>query len=722
MKHTKRPGVRVTAYAVLWTALASPVLAQQAPSQPSSDAAPKAAAATQVFEAPYFKTYNPVTAADMIARVPGFELRDGDDRRGFGGTAGNVLINGERPSSKALLSDQMKRIPAGMVLRLELISGGSGAEAGGQTQLVNVVLRKVTAKNSPTTYVVAIRHLQFAERLAWVGQVSRSLPLGSKAELALDLQSPNLLGRSETRDVLRNASGVQTGYRVGDGQPNNMGVTGAAVLKWRPDARNSVNINMQYAPTWNSTVTDSLERNMAGVIQNQLVGASNYYGNYTGEVGADWEHRFSPNVSTKLIGLFTTSSVDQVDIYDTYTQPSTHATRTQGRSTEGGERVGRLTATWRLSKQHTLEFGGEGAFNYRQTALDIFTQPLGGVKVRVPLAVGHARVEEIRGEGFFTDNWTISPTLTLESGVTLEASRLTQTGDQSKQRQFTYPKPSLILTWVPNGTNQVRASLLHDVSQLDFAEFSSTVDFVNANSTQGNPDLVPEQAWKARVEWQRRFGSRAAFTLAAFHDEVIDVHDLVDIAGSDAFGNIGNGKRDGVEIKASIPLAFLGLPTAEVRFNGLAQATQVTDPKTGLKRSFSVSPERQGSPSGSATLNAGNKDWAYVVNFRQELPKLKSAWGAAVVQWSGREEYKRAETVAYRRAKPRLDLFAETTAFGPATIRLGLNGLLSPQDTRVRTFYQGDRSTGILLKTENRVTDGGPEGTRSILLQVSGKF
>ncbi|RYF98364.1 MAG: TonB-dependent receptor, partial [Caulobacteraceae bacterium] len=403
-----------------------------------------------------------------------------------------------------------------------------------------------------------------------------------------------------------------------------------------------VNFNIQYVPTWNSTATDSIDRSNAGVITNQLIGGTNYYGNYTGEVGADWEHRFSPDLSAKLIGLATTSSVDQVDVYNTYNINSVpnSAVRTQQRSTEGGERVGRLITTWRVSRTHTLEFGGEGAFNFRDTSLDIFNQPQGGVRTRVPLAVSNARVEEIRGEAFITDIWNLTGAMTIETGFTYEASKITQTGDQAKERSFSYPKPRITATWVIDPANQVRASLQKDVSQLDFAEFSSTVDFVNAASTVGNPDLKPEQAWKARLEWQRRFSRRGAFTIAGFYDAVTDVHDLVDIGGSDAFGNIGDGTRMGIEVKASTALGFLGLPNAEIRFNGLLQETEVTDPKTGEKRSFSVSPERQNSPSGSPTLNAGNKDWAYVVNFRQELPKLKSAFGAALVQWSGRAEYK----------------------------------------------------------------------------------
>ena len=716
---------RAASWAALAAGLAAPAIAEAPPGQvpPAPAASAKSADGVQGFDVAYFKTYNPVTAADMVARVPGFEVRDGDDRRGFGATAGNVLINGERPSSKTVTSEQLKRIPADAVLRLELISGSnSSVDVHGQSELVNVVLRKATAKNSLTTFVAALRHIEYSNRIGWTLQASRSLALADNAELSFDLQAPNLRGRSNNFEAVRDATGALFVYRDQYGQPNNIGLQGAGTLKWRPDAKDSVNINLQFAPTWNTTTNDSIERSATGALRSVLAGATDYNNNYTGEVGADWERRFSPTFSAKLIGLVTLASVDQSDVFDIYTAPATFLTRTQDRTTEGGERVARLAATWRALSGHTIEFGGEGAFNYRDTTLDIFNLPRGGVKTRVALAVSNARVEEIRGEGFITDLWAMAKGLTLETGFTFEASRITQTGDQNKQREFSYPKPRIIGTWAIDAADQLRASLQRDVSQLDFAEFSSTVDFVNAASTQGNPDLVPEKAWKARVEWERRFGKRGAFTFAVFHDEVEDVHDLVDIAGADAYGNIGAGTRSGVEIKAALPLVLLGLPTAELRFNGLLQDTEVRDPKTGQKRSFSVSPERQGSPPGTATLNAGNKDWAYVVNFRQALPSIRSSWGSALVQWSGRREYKRLEAIDYQRADPRLDLYFETTALKPVTVRFNVNNIFSPSEERVRTFYQGDRSSGILLRTETRKAKGGPEGTRSFGIQVSGKF
>lgn len=53
-----------------------------------------------VFTPDFFADQRPNTALDMVNRVPGFSVQDGDGSRGFEGAVGNVLINGSRPASK----------------------------------------------------------------------------------------------------------------------------------------------------------------------------------------------------------------------------------------------------------------------------------------------------------------------------------------------------------------------------------------------------------------------------------------------------------------------------------------------------------------------------------------------------------------------------------------------------------------------------------------------
>ncbi|MEJ0060626.1 MAG: TonB-dependent receptor plug domain-containing protein [Terricaulis sp.] len=93
------------------------------------------------YDAAYFAQYSPSTALDMVAQTPGFTLDGGDQRRGFSGAVGNVLIDGLRPTAKTQSIDAiLSHIPAAQVLRVEVLRGAAVAgDASGQAVLINIV-------------------------------------------------------------------------------------------------------------------------------------------------------------------------------------------------------------------------------------------------------------------------------------------------------------------------------------------------------------------------------------------------------------------------------------------------------------------------------------------------------------------------------------------------------------------------------------------------------
>ena len=62
--------------------------------------------------------------------------------RGFAGTAGNVVINGARPSTKAeTLDTTLARIPAQRVIRVEVGPGDLyGSDYAGKSQVLNIIM------------------------------------------------------------------------------------------------------------------------------------------------------------------------------------------------------------------------------------------------------------------------------------------------------------------------------------------------------------------------------------------------------------------------------------------------------------------------------------------------------------------------------------------------------------------------------------------------------
>ena len=120
------------AAAILLCGVAAPALAAQA----------AGANGRTLYEAAYFSQFAPSNALQIVQRVPGFTLELGNQEvRGFGQAAGNVVINGQRPSSKSdTLATILARIPANRVARVEVGPGDLfGSEFSGKPVVLNLV-------------------------------------------------------------------------------------------------------------------------------------------------------------------------------------------------------------------------------------------------------------------------------------------------------------------------------------------------------------------------------------------------------------------------------------------------------------------------------------------------------------------------------------------------------------------------------------------------------
>jgi outer membrane cobalamin receptor len=124
-------------------ALALPAIASaQAPVAPP-------AVAKRVYTPADFARFAPKTAYDMLAQVPSFTIRTTDTSvRGLGQAQENVLINGERIANKSGGAvDQLQRISAGNVERIEVLDAASLGIAGLSGQVANVILKFATTSS-----------------------------------------------------------------------------------------------------------------------------------------------------------------------------------------------------------------------------------------------------------------------------------------------------------------------------------------------------------------------------------------------------------------------------------------------------------------------------------------------------------------------------------------------------------------------------------------------
>lgn len=672
-------------------------------SAPALAQAPQPAAG-KVFAADFFAPFNPVTAEDMIRRLPGFTLDSGDDRRGFAGAAGNVLINGERPSSKTPLAEQLSRLSARDVLRIDLYAGGGDGDLSGQTMVADVRLRPRDA-GATNTFMVQASQMDPSGNINPLALLTSAFKVGDvNLNLALQAQ-PSRRGRIEYDKEVRTPAGAPVSQGIEFLQGNYWEYRLSGRASWKPSEIDSFNVNLQATPSRDERHTFSETYNPNGLLTQIDDSRATGDDGWAVEAGGDWEHRLSDQSSFKLIALASDRHTGSAERYSTRFANGSFRNTFIDRAADSGEYVARGVFSWKPGGGHAIDWGGEVAFNFLDSALDINVQtPLGAIDATPPVA--NTRVEEERAEAFITDFWQLASNLKLEAGLTVETSRITQSGDATQERDFTYFKPRLGATWSIDDANQLRVLVERDVAQLDFSEFASAVSLFDGTVDLGNPNLEPERTWRTTAEWEHRFGPKGVVVLSLFNDEVEAVQDQIPIAGaSDGPGNLGDGRRTGARIDATAPLDAFGFKGGELRLKGMAQTSSVDDPVTGRTRRFSDEP-----------------DWTYSIDIRQPLPEWKLLWGALYERTDDVELFRLKELRTTGWDNGSLDLYVETTAFTGFVVRFTVSDALLPTEVRERRFFSPDRlSNNNLSSIETRDAKGG-YGTRSYGIRVSGRF
>lgn len=652
-----------------------------------------------LFEAAWFEAFNPVNALDMVNRVPGFSLDQGGNERGFGGAAGNVLIDGERPSSKQALSTLLQRIPAADVARIELIRGAvSGFDVRGQTQLVNVVRRSDAGGSG--SYQAQLKFWENAPA-TFRGNISRSLRLGAwdvTANLERDTNYNRVFAEQRVLDDADGLRGTRSERASEDYRDWEGGVQAGATF-----GDLAVNLNAQgevFEFDWREPALIT----RAGDADVLRLGTSAEDG-HEYELGGDVAWPLSDAMSVKLIGLFAEEAYDEVSVFET--SPSTagvSALRSET-SEQYGERVLRGVLTWEAGARNSLEAGAEAAFNYLDADFSLAEDAGGGFQP-IPLPVANTRVEELRGELFGA--WTHRPAdrLTLEAGLVLEVSRITQDGDAANERDFFYPKPRGALTFQRSPNEQITLLVERQVSQLDFDDFATSTSLDDDVTSLGNPELEPFKTWRAEAEWERRFWRDGVVSLMARYDYRQDAFDWLPVetlAGDrfDTWGNVGDATILQLTFEYAVPLDRFGVPGGRVSGNVNLADTQVNDPLTGEDR----------------RLSGWNTHW-WRVDFRQDLPDRPWAWGFDYAYSSDTLAYRLFELQTRENSHGDFDVFVERSNVFGAVLRLDVENIGDVEYGRERTFFTPDRGEGPVVGRELRVAQTG----RLVRLTLRGTF
>ncbi len=654
-----------------------------------------------VYKPDFFASYNPVTALDMVRQVPGFSISNGERARGFGGTAGNVLIDGERPSTKSSgLQEILGRIVLSRVVRVELIRGSvPGIDMRGQTRVVNVVLCDCD-KGGKGTF--RARAALWRDRITVNGELTYAMQVLG-ADITFSLQRNAQGRRPEGEETIFDASGVLLQRRDETDQ--------RWFREWQPSFSaekkfsngNALRLNGKY---WNW----QWNRNETSRIQNQMNGAPVPGGfafnvsdsaGHGFEIGGDYERAFSAERSAKLIFVKSRGGNSFFDTSENFTIAGFDDAFQVNGSSVSNETILRLLYDWTLSKKHTVQFGAEGALNSLNSGLDVFADNGGGF-MQIPLPVSNTRVSEKRGELFGSWVFTATSKVTLESGIRYEFSEISQSGDASRKRTFKFPKPSFSATWNVTDKDQLRVSMARKVAQLNFGDFVSNVNLNDSQTNLGNPELEPDRTWAFETSWERRFGTKGSFNLKYHYDWISAVQGLVPINNTfDGPGNLGNARRWFINVKTRLPLDGLGLENATLDASWFIRDSSVTDPVTGEPRQL-----------------GGEARHFWSLDFRQDLNRLQMAWGWDYNSGGHARQFRLFEERFNKSGSGDLDAFIETTRIKGITITAGVDNIFDQKRTRTRIFFDGSRANSILAGSEQRTRTNG----RLYNIRIKGTF
>jgi hypothetical protein len=582
-------------------------------------AAPATSSRTTVYDAAYFAQFAPRSAYDIVQHVPGFQLDLGStqtqngsvDVRGFAGTAGNVVLNGSRPPTKAETLDvTLQRIPAQRVMRVELGSGDLyGSDYAGKSQVLNIVLSEVSGIDGNVTGT--LRRL-YDGTLTPDGSVSALIRRG-QSSINLSAGFNNSLNHEEGTDTIlcRSASINQTECfpGIGDGDlvefrrkfnsyhDFNPYLSGSWALERASDK--AIHFNVRWSPGQ----FDLFQRNRVtpagdaphddNLIQD--------YDNSVFEMGGDVTRPLAGG-AIKLVGLATRRKRDNFDGY----------IQRDGLIDEGGvqnggfeqtqkaqrnETIGRLSWTKANVAGFSVEVGAEAALNTLDNQTELLVVEADGSKTQVDLPIENAKVKEKRGEIYLSVGRTLSPAVRIDGGVNYEFSNLKVSGDATADRTLKFLKPNLTLDWKIGGGWHSQFSVRRTVAQLDFYDFISFGDLSANRINGGNADLEPQRTWEFRATLDHPLFGDGLFKLDIGHDLVSKLQDRVllcdeiDHPGDpdfcfDAPGNLGKGRRSFASLTLDAPLGMLwkGL---RAKLTGTIQRTRVEDPISGNKRNWS---------------------------------------------------------------------------------------------------------------------------------------
>lgn len=623
-----------------------------------------------VYEAAYFAQFAPSNALQIVQRVPGFTLELGNQEvRGFGQAAGNVVINGQRPSSKSdTLETILARIPASRVARVEIGPGDLfGSEFSGKPVVLNLVT--TSAGGLAGTFNGQLRRT-FTGRVEPDVTVSALLRRGkSTFNASAGYQAyPTTEEGFDRITALPSGDLIEFRRKVNRIADRTLFVSGA----WEHNGgdNRTAHLNFRASQNWFELGQKNDVFPVGGTVRDDRLTQDYSSRNY--EVGGDVTRPLFGG-GIKLIGLATRRHRHNVDTSLNRVLSVVTGGVVQDLDNQRDETVARLV--WNRSNFHgwSVETGVEGVINKLDSDVNIFRIDAAGAQTRIDLPVDQAVVKEYRGEAFVNAGKPLSKTLRLDLGLTYEASRLTVSGDAQAERVLKFLKPKASLDYRDKSGWHAQLSVARTVAQLNFEDFISTAELTNDRVNGGNADLVPQRAWEFLATLEQPILGDGLVKIEAGYNRISLVQDRIPTPeGFDAPGNLGSGRMFILKSTIDTPLAKFGVKGGRLTIHSSLVDTSVEDPYTFRQRHFS-----------------GYNLFSADASFRQDLGKW--AYGATFYYNAPTFFFRQNEIDRPFSRNPYVQAFVEYRPTPKTTVTFNLDNVTDAPAFRDRTFFTPDR-------------------------------
>lgn len=638
--------------------------------QAQTEAVASGASARSSFNAAFFQQFAPQNAFEMVERLPGFSFDGGSDARGFGGTAGNVLIDGARPGSKNGLRNVLQRIPAAQVERIDVIRGGVGAsDSAGQTVVANVI--RIAGASTGTSIIRLVRKDDGSIRPQTETSYSTTLDgweTSSKLDVALRRQP-----RTTSFRRFDAAGALTSSSEQGRGENFKWlwytGEAGKDLFGGRLVINTTFGGDTFDALTPRETFDGRLPDNSPDSLL--TIDSSNNYKEF--QLGADWTRTNANDWKIRLLGFNQLSWRDRSSFLTDEIPVGTQVFLSDFETSRDRiESIFRGTYSKVGSARLKPEFGAEIAFNQLKSTFSLFEEDEdGAVELDVPSA--NVKVAEIRAETFANLVWQAGDKLTIDGGLTFEFSRIKVTGDADNTQTFKFVKPTLNFTYNARDNLQFQLRASRSVGQLNFEDFAASNDAGDDRVLAGNPQLSPDQTWRLEGSIDWRFNAKGSLVITPFHEWRNDVLEQVILpSGGAGLGNAGSATFYGVETDLILPLDF-AVPGARLEAFYVWRKSNLFDPIIGRDRSLS-------------DIN----ETFLRFEFRHDLIQEKFSWGVEMEGGFEEGNFFANERLDFK-GPYRFNTYVETTRFFNVKMRLEVNRFTGNTFNRDRFFFDPDR-------------------------------